>query len=249
MSYTIAVDGPAGAGKSTIAKLIAKRKGIIYVDTGAMYRTMALYMLRNQVDIMTCTPSYLSNLVVMDSFLPAIRLLKTVDVGAEAFPPPLFGKLREVNPELYIMNGCGPTEATISCMMEVVEHGDDITIGLPGANVHAATLDREGRLQPLGAMGELVILGDGVGRGYLGREELTKKSFITLLGKRAYRSGDLARLRADGKIEFHGRMDNQVKLRGLRVELGEIESVLNSYPGVRSSIVLVLRGETDYLGA
>ena len=206
-------------------------------------------MLGNQVDIMTCTPSYLSNLIVIDSFLPAIRRLKSVDLGAEAFPPPLFGKLREVNPELYIMNGYGPTEATISCTMEAVENGSDITIGLPSANVHVATLDRDGRLQPLGAMGEMVILGDGVGRGYIGRDDLTKKSFITLLGRRAYRSGDLVRLREDGKIEFHGRMDNQVKLRGLRVELGEIESVLNSYPGVKTSIVLVVHGETDYLGA
>ena len=158
-------------------------------------------------------------------------------------------KLKEINPELYIMNGYGPTEATISCMMEVVEDGNDITIGIPAANVYVATLDPDGRLQPPGVIGELVIMGDGVGRGYIGREDLTKKSFITLLGRRAYRSGDLVRIREDGKVEFHGRMDNQVKLRGLRVELGEIESVLNSFPGVKSSIVLVLHGETDYLGA
>ncbi|MBR4422674.1 MAG: AMP-binding protein, partial [Mailhella sp.] len=206
-------------------------------------------MLRNQADIMSCTPSYLSNLVIIDSFLPAIRRLKIVFIGAEAFPPALFGKLREVNPKLYIMNGYGPTEPTVSCTMDVIESGEDITIGTPGANVHVATLDRDGRLQPPGAMGELVIMGDGVGRGYIGREDLTKKSFITLLGKRAYRSGDLVRIREDGRVEFHGRMDNQVKLRGLRIELGEIESVLNSYPGVRSSIVLVLHSETDYLGA
>ena len=205
-------------------------------------------MLRTRVETLTCTPSYLSNLVAIDSFHPAIRQLKSVDVGSEAFPAALFGKLRSLNPELYIINSYGPTEATISSTLDVLESEDDITIGTPIANYHVATFDRDGRLQPFGATGELVIMGEGVGRGYIGRDDLTKKSFITLLGKRAYRSGDLVRIRKDGKIEFHGRMDNLVKLRGLRVELGEIESVLNGYPGVRSSIVVVDR-EAECLAA
>ncbi|MBO7663774.1 MAG: hypothetical protein J6U01_10420, partial [Clostridia bacterium] len=75
------------------------------------------------------------------------------------------------------------------------------------------------------------------------------KNFITLLGKRAYRSGDLVRIREDGDIEFHGRMDDQVKLRGLRVELGEIQNVIGTYPSVRASVVIVVHGETDYLAA
>ena len=206
-------------------------------------------MLRTGGETLTVTPSYLLNLIAIDSFAPVIRQLKSVDAGAEAFPAALFGKLRALNPELYIINSYGPTEATISATLDVIESEDDITIGTPIANYHVATMDRDGRLQPPGATGELVIMGDGVGRGYIGREELAKRSFITLLNKRAYRSGDLVRLRRDGKIEFHGRMDNLVKLYGLRIELGEIENVLNSYPGVRSSIVLVVQGETDYLGA
>ena len=92
-------------------------------------------------------------------------------------------------------------------------------------------------------------MGECVGRGYVGREDLNEKNFINLLGLRAYRSGDLVRIRPDGDVEFHGRIDNQVKLRGLRVELGEIESVLGNYPGVRSCIVIVAKGETDYLAA
>ena len=195
-------------------------------------------MLENHVDVMSCTPSYLSNMLAIDVFVPAVKELKSVDFGAEAFPAALYSKLKDVNPELYIMNGYGPTEATISCTMEVLTQGEDITIGIPNVNVHVATLDQDGRLQPLGAMGEMVILGDGVGRGYVGRDDLTAKSFITLLGKKAYRSGDLVRLREDGRIEFHGRIDNQVKLRGLRIELGEIENVINAYPGVRTSIAV-----------
>lgn len=203
----------------------------------------------NQVEIMSCTPSYLSNFITMDCFIPVIKQLKSVDFGAEAFPPELFTKLKRLNPSIHIMNGYGPTEATISCIMDVVESEQNITIGLPNANVHVATLDRDNRLQPLGAKGELVIIGEGVGRGYLGKKELTEKCFITLFGKKAYRSGDFARIRDDGKIEYHGRLDSQVKLRGLRIELNEIESVMRNYPGLRSCIVQVIKEKSEFLAA
>lgn len=207
----------------------------------------------NHVDVMSCTPSYLMNMLDMgeftDAFTGAVKALKSVDMGAEAFPPALLQKLKEINPDICIMNGYGPTEATISCTMQIVEDTENITIGIPNVNVHVATIDRDGRLQALGALGELVIMGDGVGRGYIGRDDLTKKNFITLFDMPAYRSGDLVRIKENGDIEYHGRIDNQVKLRGLRVELGEIESVIGSYPGIRSTIVIVIKKETEYLAA
>ena len=210
-------------------------------------------MVKNNVDVMSCTPSYIMNLLDMseftDVFDKAVKNLKSIDLGAEAFPPALYDKLHAVNPDIYIMNGYGPTEATISCTMKVIENSEDITIGIPNANVSVCTIDRDLRLQPPGALGEMVILGDGVGRGYIGRDDLTEKCFIRMFGKPAYRSGDLVCIREDGNIEFHGRIDNQVKLRGLRVELGEIESVINSYPSVRSSIVIVVKQESEYLAA
>ena len=210
-------------------------------------------MTDNHVDVMSCTPSYLMNMLDMgeftDAFTDAVKGLKSVDMGAEAFPPALFGKLKDINPDICIMNGYGPTEATISCTMQVVEDTENITIGIPNVNVHVATIDREGRLQGLGALGEMVIIGDGVGRGYIGRDDLTQKCFIRLFDMPAYRSGDLVRIKENGDIEYHGRIDNQVKLRGLRVELGEIESVIGSYPGIRSAIVIVLKKETEYLAA
>ena len=210
---------------------------------------IAHLMLGNNVDVMSCTPSYMSNMLDSPDFARAVAGLASVDFGAEAFPPALFNKLREVNPGLYIMNGYGPTEATISCTMQVVDGSGDITIGIPNVNVRVATVDRAGRLQPLGATGELAILGEGVGRGYVGRDDLNARSFVRLLDMPAYRSGDLARIRPDGQIEYRGRMDDQVKLRGLRVELGEIEGVMNSYPGIRMSTVIVIHGQTDYLAA
>ena len=216
-------------------------------------QALAELMIKNKVDLMTCTPSYLMNLLDMgklaEDFQTAVKNVKSIDLGAEAFPAALYDKLSAVNPDIYIMNGYGPTEATISCTMQVIRSSQDITIGIPNANVSICTMDRNQKLQPLGALGEMVILGAGVGRGYIGREDLNEKCFIEVLGKRAYRSGDLVRIRKDGNIEFHGRMDNQVKLRGLRVELGEIESVINSYPSVRSSIVVVIKQKTDYLAA
>ena len=210
-------------------------------------------MTDNRVDVMICTPSYLMNMLDIgeftDVFTDAVKALKSVDIGAEAFPSALFEKLKEINPDICIMNGYGPTEATISCTMQIVEDTDNITIGIPNVNVHVATVDRDGRLQPLGALGELVIMGDGVGRGYIGRDDLNKKNFIRLLDMPAYRSGDLVRIKENGDIEYHGRIDNQVKLRGLRIELGEIESVIGFYPGIRSTVVIVVKKETEYLAA
>ena len=203
---------------------------------------------RNRVDLMICTPSYLANLIDFPEFASVVRRLKSVDIGAEAFPAALFSKLRAVNPELYIMNGYGPTETTISCTMKPVESAENITIGIPNSNVKVVMTDEKNRPLPVGALGEMTILGDGVGRGYVNRPELTEKSFIRLWGSPAYKSGDLARLLPNGEIEFHGRRDNQVKLHGLRIELGEIETVLNDFPGVKSSIVVVKQNSAgDYL--
>ena len=214
---------------------------------------LADVMTENKVDCMCATPSYLLNLLDMGEYTNKLNIalshVKAIDMGAEAFPPVLYTKLKEVSPDILIMNGYGPTEATVSCTMQVIDNPNDITIGIPNGNVNVATMDREGHLQPLGAMGEMVIMGDGIGRGYIGRDDLNKKNFITLFGKKAYRSGDLVRIREDGNIEFHGRIDNQVKLRGLRVELGEIESNINSYPGIGTSIVIVVKQDTEYLAA
>ncbi|MDE7276188.1 MAG: SDR family oxidoreductase [Lachnospiraceae bacterium] len=107
------------------------------------------------------------------------------------------------------------------------------------ANIKMMIIDKYRNLLPAGAPGELLIIGNGVGRGYVGKPEMTADKFIVFEGRKAYRSGDLARWNHHGKVEFMGRMDNQVKLRGLRVELDEIENVMNRYPAVKSSVVLV----------
>ena len=195
-------------------------------------------ILKNGVDIMTTTPTYLSNMIDLPQLREAASRIKVFDVGAEAFPPALYDKIRAVNPDAYIMNGYGPTETTISCTMKVITDSKNITIGAPNGNVQVYVVDKENKILPDGETGELVVAGLGVGRGYINLPEKTADVFITLNGERAYKTGDLAKITPEGEIEFFGRIDNQIKLRGLRIELGEIEEVINSFEGIITSITV-----------
>ncbi|MCI8665297.1 MAG: amino acid adenylation domain-containing protein [Dorea sp.] len=205
-----------------------------------IHNPMALskLILEQGVDVLTCTPSYLINIIDMPELRKALSQIKVFNVGAEAFPEALYDKIKALGTEALVFNGYGPTETTIGCAFDQVA-GDKITIGKPMANIKMVMIDRYRNLLPAGVPGELLIIGDGVGRGYVGKPEMTADKFIQFEGRNAYRSGDLAKWNHHGKIEFMGRMDNQVKLRGLRVELDEIENVMNQYPTVKSSVVLV----------
>ena len=99
-------------------------------------------------------------------------------------------------------------------------------------------VDKENKILPDGETGELVVAGLGVGRGYINLPEKTAEVFISMNGERAYKTGDLAKITPEGEIEFFGRIDNQIKLRGLRIELVEIEEVINSYEGIITSITV-----------
>ncbi|HEX5851673.1 MAG TPA: phosphopantetheine-binding protein, partial [Solirubrobacteraceae bacterium] len=115
-------------------------------------------------------------------------------------------------------------------------------IGAPIQNVEALVVDRHGEPVPIGVPGELWLGGAGLARGYLRRPELTAERFLQHDGRRLYRTGDRVRLRADGALEFLGRLDEQVKLRGFRIEPGEIESQLQSHPDVRGAAVVMRDG-------
>src|SRR5262249_23737348 len=132
-------------------------------------------------------------------------------------------------------NGYGPTEATVACINYHCPAGAPLTdsppIGVNLPNYTAYVLDRHRNPTPIGVPGELYIGGVGLARGYLGRPDLTAQRFLpdpftTTPGARLYRTGDLARWRTDGNLEFHGRADTQIKIRGLRVEPSEIEHAL-----------------------
>lgn len=210
---------------------------------------LAKTLKENHVKYMFMTPSFVSNLLDIDVFVDALKEFKYLDMGAEAVPMELCNRLRSLGVNANILNGYGPTETTITATYALVKD-KYMTIGKPVANSKVYTLDKYGHILPINAIGDLTIAGESVGLGYLGLPEKTKEAFIEINGLKAYRSGDMARINNEGNVEFFGRLDNQVKLRGLRVELDEIERVLNSYNSVTRSIILVKQSpEGDYLAA
>lgn len=204
---------------------------------------LADMLIENHVDVMKCTPSFMLSMIDEERVQTALRKLKAIDIGAESFPAQLYDKMRAVGITAKIHNGYGPTETTITASLDRVEN-NKITIGKPLCNTEIYMLDKNDRIMPVGMPGELTICGDCVGRGYIGLPDMNKEKFIEYRGMRAYRSGDVAKWLPNGKIGFLGRSDNQVKLRGLRVELDEIENVMNTYPSVKRSIVLVKENDS-----
>ncbi|MFC4044703.1 amino acid adenylation domain-containing protein [Dactylosporangium siamense] len=165
-----------------------------------------------------------------DTPLPALRVVKS---AGEALSPELRGRfLTSLGAELY--NAYGPTETAVNVTADRCRLDGDprVPIGAATTNVRCYVLDPDLQLQPVGVPGELCIGGVQLARGYLGRPDLTADRFVPdpygPPGSRLYRTGDLVRWRDDGRIDFLGRVDRQVKLRGFRVELGEIESVLTA---------------------
>ena len=127
-------------------------------------------------------------------------------------------------------------------MTEPEQVGPTVPIGRPIQHTTVHILDQRGRPAPIGVVGELHAGGDGLARGYAGDAAATARAFVpdpSGPGRRLYRTGDLARWRADGTIEFFGRADDQIKIRGFRVEPGEVAAVLRGYPGVREAVVIV----------
>ncbi|MFY1704922.1 non-ribosomal peptide synthetase [Micromonospora sp. WMMA1923] len=179
--------------------------------------------------------------------LPALR---TLFVGLEPFPGELVNRWNTKDREFH--NGYGPTEATVACINYRCpdEHHESMPpIGVPLANYTAYVLDPAGNLVPVGVPGELYVGGVGVARGYVGRPGLTAERFVPdpfgAPGGRLYRTGDLVRRRADGNLEFLGRVDNQIKLRGLRIEPSEIEHVVGADPQVAEVAVLARGSGAD----
>ncbi|MDD7218438.1 MAG: amino acid adenylation domain-containing protein [Clostridia bacterium] len=198
------------------------------------------FLEKNKVDAMCVTPSYLSGLLKLPKVKDAFGRMKVLDLGAEAFPGTLYTRIREYNPDVMIMNGYGPTEATISCTMKVIDSEDCVTIGVPNANVYVFVIDENNKEVPKGEKGELLICGRGVGRGYINLPEKTNDVFIEYGGMRGYKSGDIVRINENDEIEYLGRRDNQVKLRGLRIELGEVEAAMSSMRGMNICTAAVI---------
>ncbi|HSF40167.1 MAG TPA: amino acid adenylation domain-containing protein [Thermoanaerobaculia bacterium] len=163
--------------------------------------------------------------------------------GGEALAPDLAARLTSVVGSLW--NGYGPTETTVYSTFARIGPGERITLGRPLRNTALYVLDAHLEPTPLGIPGEVCLAGAGLARGYLGRPELTADRFrpdpwAGVPGARLYRVGDLGRFLPDGRLLFEGRLDHQVKIRGVRLELGEIEAALTAHPAVREAVVAAL---------
>ncbi|MEU2435399.1 amino acid adenylation domain-containing protein [Streptomyces rubradiris] len=195
---------------------------------------LAAAMTRHRVHTVMLPPSVAASLPE-DADPPALRLMV---LGGEPVPPEL---VRRWADRCRVVNAYGPTEATVCVTMgDCVPDGSRPAIGRPLPGTRLWVLDERGRPVPPGVPGELYIGGAQVARGYLGRPELTERRFVTVPGttERAYRTGDLVRRRADGSLAFVGRADNQVKHRGYRIELEEIEEALRACGAKDAAVVL-----------
>jgi tyrocidine synthetase-3 len=209
---------------------------------------------RFDIDIMWMTSPLFNQLTRED--IDIFKGLRHLLVGGDVLSPPCINRVREGFPHLDVINGYGPTENTTFSTTYPIEREfqSAIPIGSPIANSLAVVVDTTATspsLLPAGVFGELWVGGDGLARGYLNNPELTAQRFVPLTeaaglaGHRFYRTGDMARFFPDGTIEFRGRVDNQIKIRGFRVETGEIEAALMGHELVKEALVLVKRDQRD----
>ncbi|KAJ1659627.1 Nonribosomal peptide synthetase [Dispira simplex] len=180
------------------------------------------------------TPSYISSL--QPECYPNLRM---VLLGGEIVPQTLADRWAS---HCHLYNGYGPSEITVVATMKEVKPGDQVTIGRPLPNYECYILDNQMKLVPIGVVGEIFIGGPGVSKGYINRPDLNQKRFLPnpFAAGRLYCTGDYGRWLSNGEIDFLGRIDDQVKLRGFRVELSEVRGALLKQPGVRDAFVMVV---------
>jgi len=261
---TYAVDGRSSipihssiAFDSTVASLYPSllTGGLVELlpeDVGAQSLLTALRAVKNRSKVVV-TPAHLE--LLNEHLKPdeMASMTKVLVIAGESLRAESLSLWRKCAPGTRLFNEYGPTEATVGSCAYELQPGDPssgpVPIGSPILNAQAYVLDPNLHPVPPGVTGELYIGGAGVARGYLNRPELTREQFLDDPfsgggGGRLYKTGDLVRYREDGKLEFQGRVDDQVKLHGYRLELGEIEATLANHPNVKSCVVLVREDAT-----
>jgi len=224
---------------STVVSVTAEQ----IANPNLLYRALAA----SGVTIWVSTPSFAEMCVVERGFGASMlpRLRKFLFCG-ETLAPELAAELLDRFPGAEVWNTYGPTEATVATTSVRVDRDlladySPLPIGYPMPGARVLVFDERGQAVEDGQRGEIVIAGPNVSPGYLGRPDLTERAFFELDGQRAYRTGDWGRCR-DGMLFFEGRMDNQIKLHGYRIELADVEANLRTLPGVRDAVVVpVLR--------
>lgn len=212
-------------------------------------------LIKNEkIDIIQTTPSVMHFHIDNAKNLSNFSKLKYVVLAGEQLPEDLVAKLKEIAPNVTIINGYGPSETTIFSSVNDVTNLEKVTIGKPIGNTEFYILDKDMNLLPKNTIGEIFIGGDGVGKGYLFNENLTKQNFLPNPFKKGiiYKTGDLGAWNNDGTITCSGRIDHQIKLRGLRVELEEIENKINKFKqNSKTKSIVILQGNStnNYLHA
>ncbi|MFI9502945.1 amino acid adenylation domain-containing protein [Nocardia sp. NPDC052566] len=240
------------------ALLHGGRLVVVPGEIGRSTEEFANLLVRERVTVLNQTPSAFAQLLRVTADRPAAdSAVRWVIFGGEALDlaslAPWFDRHGD---SARLVNMYGITETTVHVTYRELT-STDVTraagslIGVPLPDLGVLIVDPAGRPVPDGVAGEMLVCGAGVGRGYLNRDELTAERFTAselLGGRRVYRTGDLARRRADGDLEYLGRIDQQVKVRGFRIEPGEIEAVLDAHPGVEQSVVLARKEAGDTTG-
>ncbi|WP_298771746.1 non-ribosomal peptide synthetase [uncultured Shewanella sp.] len=196
------------------------------------------------IDLLKIVPGHYSALLgsnISAQYLPSSRLF----LGGEAIDPQLVAKVTEARSECRVINHYGPTEATIGCLTALVDPQQSaIPVGRPLFNSQVSVCNSAGQLCPVGVAGELVVSGYGIAKEYINQADLTARHFKMLpQGDRAYATGDRVVCDKHGDIHFLGRTDHQVKLRGFRIELAEIEQVLKNHADIDAVVATVLEHE------
>ena len=192
---------------------------------------------RTGANVYISTPSRLLQYLEIEAMQETMYGFKVYIHAGEPFSARLYELLSE-NSNGKIFNMYGPTETTVYCNGKLLED-PNILIGKELFNVHEMVMDSDSNPLPPNVIGELYIGGKGVSREYLNRPEKNEEAYEEINGIRFYRSGDFVKVDEDGEYQVFGRMDNQIKLRGLRIEIGEIESVIANYPEIKSVAVVV----------
>ena len=199
---------------------------------------MAALIHEHHIGYVSATPSQWQTWIYSTEFVEAIRTVPIIRFGGEKLPESLLHQMQQLTPS-RILNTYGPTETTVSSNIQELTHADRVTVGRPQLNVKEFVVDSDGNELPVGVVGELYIGGRGVARGYNNLDDMTRERFIDYHGSRIYKSGDYAKWAPDGDVFILGRKDHQIKLRGLRIELGEVENVIARVEGVKNVVIMI----------
>lgn len=235
-----------------LESIVALQKGLTVVlaneDEQHNPKLMAKLIHDKAVDMIQMTPSRMQLLLNHDKELSCLKNVKEIMIGGEPFPLKLLQTLQNKT-SAKIYNMYGPTETTIWSTVSDLTHKNRIDIGSPIINTEIYIVDENLLILQNGQIGEICIAGKGLAKGYAGRDDLTAERFTCLPQKpdvRVYRTGDVGKYLPNGDLVCLGRTDNQIKIRGHRIELEEIETYLNQIEGIDQSIVIVLQtNETD----